>query len=70
MIYALTAFSLLCLACAVFFALDYYRMRSDRDGWRDYAEDIADESFRLIRELRGERPSRDPKTGRFTKRRG
>lgn len=68
---ALALFSLACLSLALFFALDWNRMRRQRDAyrraWMGMLEVTANPNAFGLRDLI---QPRDPKTGRFTKRQG
>ena len=66
MIYALSAFALLCLAAGLWAAIDWHRMREERDAYNREAL----EWMRLYRGLRDDMPARDPKTGQFRRRNG
>ena len=63
MIYALTAFSLACLAMGIWSAIDWHRIKQERDAYDREAQEWA----KLYWDLRDDTPARGS-DGRFTRR--
>ena len=68
----IVVFALACLGCALFFAVDYGRMKRQRDDIAErlrYAQAYRDTLFAdILAQHLSVRPARDPVTGRYRKR--
>lgn len=71
MIYALSAFSIICLIAAVWMAVELTLTKVERDTYANDAEAWEKLAFDKMTELQAlldDMPERDAKTGRFVKR--